>query len=278
MTMKITRTLLFALFATPLYTEAKNLRQKAAESRIDLSSPGLTGDLHREGITSSLDCTLVLTETQFEDGKEEQEWECEIDPLISGQFLELNVHYSPDYKDPEAGLFNSGVTTFHSDRALVSESKVIVRETPKISQKSQGRHGRRLATIGTRNVLVVRIQAKDVSTSPTEEDLAREVFGITNSNDNTNSWNLSSAFNQCSYGNLKLEPAEDGHAKHGVYTVVINQNVRGQRHVDIRNIALDTLRSELGTTDLNSLYDHVMLCLPPGTTTKTGKIQFLGDL
>jgi len=60
-------------------------------------------------------CTLALVETQFEDRTEEHHWECEIDALdndgIGGKFVELNLNFDVDYKDPDFGLLEPGVTT-----------------------------------------------------------------------------------------------------------------------------------------------------------------------
>ena len=39
----------------------------------------------------------------------------------------------------------------------------------------------------------------------------------------------------------------------------------------MRNVILDQLRSDFGSNDLNALYDHIMVCMPHGTLSKSGK-------
>jgi len=221
-----------------------------------------------------LDCTLVLADTQFEDNHDEQHWECEVDSSSDssarGHFLALNLEFNADYKDPVIGIIESGATTLHADGAVLSESKAIIRGAPKLAQKTF-EHNRRLSTTGHRSVLVVRVEASDASTSATEADLAREVFGLGDSNGGTDSFNLSSGFSQCSYDKLTFGPANDGVGTNGVYTVSIGSAVVGQTFGSVRNVVLDKLRDDFGNNDLNALYDHVMVCMPKGTLTKEGE-------
>ena len=218
-------------------------------------------------MSKALDCTLQLSETQFEHGQEEHDWECADD---AGHLIEINVQYAIDYKDRNVGLIESGLTTLHTDDAVIlDDGKAIFRSKPTLAQapKEDRRH---LKTTGSRSVLVVRIEANDASTNPSEEDLARAVFGIENSTVARDAWNFVNGFKQCSYGQLTFEPAKNDNVKDGVYTVTIDQNVQGARNVDIRNAALDSLRSDFGTSDLREFFDHVMFCIPPGTVSKAG--------
>jgi len=236
-----------------------------------------------------LDCTLVLTETQFESNQiqfesnqvqfesniqEEEHWECEVDSSSDssarGHFLALNLEYTVDYKDPVIGLIKSGATTFHADSAVLSESKAIIRGAPKLAQKTF-EHNRRLSTTGHRSVLVVRVEANDASTSANEADLARKVFGLGDSSGETDLFNLSSGFAQCSYDKLTFGPANDSVGTNGVYSVSIGSAVVGQTFGSVRNVVLDKLRTDFGNNDLNALYDHIMICMPPGTVTNQGE-------
>ena len=222
---------------------------------------------------SKINCVLQLVETQFEDKDEEHHWECM--DQSTGRFLDLNVNFDEDYKDSEAGHIESGGTLLHADVAIKSgPNSVLIGGETKLSQIPYENRRRLSKTTGNRSVLVVRVEAKDATTGHTEEDLARDIFGITDSKGQTDSWNLSKAFDQCSYGKLKVEPTEDNRANNGVYTVSINQNVKGKIYTDVKNTILSKLQSELGSLNLNSLYDHVMMCLPQGTVTKSGKISF----
>ena len=217
---------------------------------------------------------MVLAETQFDDNHDEQQWECEVDSSsdssAKGHFLALNLEFSADYKDPVIGTIESGATTLHADGAVLSESKAIIRGAPKLAQKTF-EHSRRLSTTGHRSVLVVRVEGSDASTSATEADLAREVFGLGDSNGGTDSFSLSSGFSQCSYDKLTFGPANDGVGTNGVYTVSIGSAVVGQTLGSVRNVVLDKLRTEFGNNDLNSLYDHIMVCMPKGTVNNQGE-------
>jgi len=66
--------------------------------------------------------------------------------------------------------------------------------------------------------------------------------------------NLKSQYAACSYNALQFVSKKDSRATNGVYEVRIDMSVSG----------LSQLAAELGP--LNGQFDHVMLCLPPGTT------------
>ena len=51
----------------------------------------------------------------------------------------------------------------------------------------------------------------------------------------------------------------------GVVEVEISTNVTGQYDTIIKNAATAALSMLLGIPDLSTTFDHVMLCLPPGT-------------
>ena len=201
---------------------------------------------------------------------EEHQWECADD---NGRLVDINVPYTIDYKDPKTGIIESGMTILHAENVLISDhDKTIFNGEPTLIKGSSPKdHRRLLRTKGTRSILVVCVEANDASTTPSEEDFDREVFGIEDSTGTTDTWNLASALDQCSYGQLTIEPAQNNGVGDGVYTVSIGENVRGARNVDIRNVVLNTLRSDFGTINLNALYDHFMLCMPPGTVSKQGE-------
>ena len=93
---------------------------------------------------------------------------------------------------------------------------------------------RKLKT-GVRTVVVVRIEAKDRRTTPSEARLADKVFGV-----NGDSWNLKSGFNQCSYGQLQFVPLTTNPiiGSDGVYTLKLpNTIVTGADEHDLEDIA-----------------------------------------
>jgi hypothetical protein len=122
---------------------------------------------------------------------------------------------------------------------------------------------RRNLRTGVKTVLVVRIIAKDARTTATEAQLADDIFGT-----NGDGWNLKSGYDQCSYGQLKFEPLTT-HTKvgpDGIYTVSIpNTAVKGVADSKVVNAALAQVTADLGVSP-NLLANHVMFCLPPGTS------------
>ena len=120
---------------------------------------------------------------------------------------------------------------------------------------------RRLRT-GVRTVLVIRIVAKDSTTTATEAQLADEVFGASG-----DVLNLVSGYNQCSYGQLQFKPMTNHRLLRtdGVYTLNLpNTAVIGIDDRVVAAAALDKATLDFGA-QLNTLVDHVMFCLPPGT-------------
>ncbi|KAI2504207.1 Gametolysin peptidase M11 [Fragilaria crotonensis] len=120
---------------------------------------------------------------------------------------------------------------------------------------------RNLATV-VKKVLVLRIQAADASTTASETQLADDVFGAAG-----DVLNLKSQFNQCSYGQLQFEPTTSNAlvGTDGVYTVTLPTTIiTGAADNPIAWAAVDKATAELGT--LTNFADHVMVCMPPGTS------------
>lgn len=125
-----------------------------------------------------------------------------------------------------------------------------------------GQHwDRKLSTTGTKSVLAVRVVAPDASTTSTIAELSDEIFGTSG-----DPINLQTQFEACSGGKLKMRPATDnsGIIQNGVVEVTISRNVGNTDNSIIRNAALEAVKNRLGQ-NLADKFDHVMLCLPPGT-------------
>ncbi len=111
---------------------------------------------------------------------------------------------------------------------------------------------RKLAsTTGVKTMLVVRIVALDSSTTSSEEELSDSWFGT-----NGDPVNLKSQFEACSYNKLSIN-SDIGAV--GVTTVNLDMNITGVASTTVQWAAVDAL----GT--FSNQYDHVMLCIPPGT-------------
>lgn len=122
---------------------------------------------------------------------------------------------------------------------------------------------RSLLTTGTRKVIVIRIVGQDVATTADEAQLADDIFGASG-----DVLNLNSGYNGCSYGQLHLDPLSTNTLieTDGVYTVDLpNTIVAGSDSMVIANAALAQATTDLGESP-QFLADHVMFCLPPGTS------------
>jgi hypothetical protein len=100
------------------------------------------------------------------------------------------------------------------------------------------------------------------------DTLRGDIFGI--GRDST-AVNLKERFNSCSYGQTLMNPfigqTNSGYVvDNGVVEVQISTLVTGQSDSIVKNAATAALSTLLGISDLSTTFDHVMLCLPPGTT------------
>lgn len=129
------------------------------------------------------------------------------------------------------------------------------------------RNRRRLQTraraSGRKTVLVIRVQATNRATSPSESQLASDVFG-----DNGDVNNLRSQYLACSHNKMEFAKAADRDGRstsirNGVVTIHSGTSTSvGDRRM------LSALYGQLQnqfSTDPRNLADFIMFCLPPGT-------------
>jgi hypothetical protein len=122
---------------------------------------------------------------------------------------------------------------------------------------------RHLLSKGRRTVIVIRIVAVDAGTTATEAQLSDDIFGT-----NGDGLNLKTGYNKCSYGQLQFEPLSSNPriGADGVYTVHLrNTYVAGATSGKVYNAALAQATTDLGKSP-HLLADHVMFCIPPGTS------------
>ena len=112
-----------------------------------------------------------------------------------------------------------------------------------------------------RTILVIRIVAKDAATTATEAELSDKIFGA-----NGDAFNLKVAFNQCSHGEMLMQPVSNSKiGPDGVYTVSLpNLEVTGRDASDIVDEAIAKATNDLGIAP-SEFANHVMFCIPPGT-------------
>ena len=175
----------------------------------------------------------------------------------------------------------SGVTTLLVEDAVIADGAI---NAPKGKAKSFGKaeprgrknkknkdkeDERRLAPLAVdeRLVLAIRVIARDASVTATASQLRADIFNV----GDTDGVNLVERINSCSYGKMKITPFNNAvggvSINTGVLEVNINQAVAGADRNAIKNAALAAASSKLGGANLASVFDHVMVCLPPGTAT-----------
>lgn len=179
----------------------------------------------------------------------------------------------------EVGL-KSGEDTIRIVASKKKDGKVKIRNKPTKTTEIKGRNrerktksviepeNRRLAVGGTKTTLVLRaIDAIGVSTSASESVLSDEVFGT-----GEDPVNLKSQYEACSYNQVTFEAATSSTQSGtlttpGVYTVNIENTVSGSERGSIESAMVAEGNNMLGKmhSQYDSQYDHVMLCIPPGT-------------
>lgn len=118
---------------------------------------------------------------------------------------------------------------------------------------------------GNRSVLVVRVKAEDSRTTVSLKELSDSVFGT-----NGDPVTLASQFDACSYGKLTFSPSTyPGTAKGdaiGTTAVSIPMTVEGEDSMVVTNAVTKALNDKFSVENPAELADHVMYCLPSGTT------------
>jgi hypothetical protein len=122
---------------------------------------------------------------------------------------------------------------------------------------------RHLQAAVVKKVLVLRIVASDKQTTATEAELANKIFGASG-----DVLNLKSLYNQCSNGQLQFEPQTNNNliGTDGVYTVSLPTTVvTNAADSTIRDAAVAKASQDFGGVALNTIANHVIVCIPPGT-------------
>jgi hypothetical protein len=237
-------------------------------------------------LSTSDDCTLVYVETEMDltdgsdvdantDDEEETVLECELSPAdaeVVGRIF-VPVKGIPKH---EQDKIKSGVTTLRAGGGLVMEGKLHVPsdasvEFGSIHNSTNPEHRRRQLSkqTGTNKVLVIRTIAQDSKSQDTVNILEDTIFGRFG-----NQVNLMSVYRDCSYGQMTIEPfrgetEEKVNVDYGVVEVQVNQRLVDEDRFDAENFVSEAAIKQLG--DLRSQFDHVMICLPYGTTRDGAK-------
>jgi hypothetical protein len=224
-----------------------------------------------------------LVDYQMMTAEDEGLWVCELqgeDCALAGFEVDSKITVELvgiDWSVLETNNVISGVTTLHSPGAILmngllyippGSSNVVFGELPEENQNNQG--GRKLKTADyssggvSRTVIAVRIIASDVATTSSATEISDNIFAT-----DGDSVNLKTRYEACSYGEITIEPftgisASGVEISNGVVEVHIPNNATATSRESIRNAALSALKALVG--EINIQFDHIMLCLPPGTT------------
>lgn len=128
-----------------------------------------------------------------------------------------------------------------------------------------GRKGRRLAVTGIKDTLVLRVGAPDADTTASLSELSDSVFGTSG-----DPVNLRSQYKACSSNQLDFAPvngmsSSGVQVSNGAYQVSISQTVTGVDNGIVRDAV--TAAGNVALGNMQSQYDHVMQCIPPGTNS-----------
>ncbi len=230
----------------------------------------LQGNGNGNGNGNRKSCVILLKKIHFDDSTEKDEVDCYDSTDMMYTRLSADVEEKVK-KDMKEGKVKSGTTVLNVDgsydingdgRRVLHVSNV---DSITYEDFVPNHHGRRLATTGTKNMLAIRVKAADASTSSSLAQISDNWFGT-----DGDTANLKSQYAACSYGALTCNAASmttstGVDVTDGVYEVTITENVSGADNNVIRNAVVAAGNAALG--NMQSQFDHVMLCLPPGTNS-----------
>ena len=198
----------------------------------------------------------------MEDHSEIEEVDC-FDPS-TGQFAHISDPNAENeiLSEIQSGKISSGETTLMQEGAYFDEEEgsLVITDLENVQYEDGPKTRRKLAsTTGTKEMLALRVIAPDASTTSTENQISDAWFGT-----HGDPVNLKSQYEACSYNKLQINPANTRNISNGVRTISIGNNVIGASSTTIQWSVVWTAWNEFGSLINN--FDHVMLCLPPGTT------------
>jgi hypothetical protein len=215
----------------------------------------LRGNGHRV-LRPQYPCTILRVETQYEEGAAEflssaepqDEFKCALHPSDR----ELAGRHFVDIKGVDtAMLFNvtSGETTMEVQGAIIANGAYTRRRLSR--------------TEGQKKILVVRASTNGGSTISQRSSIVDAIFGTYG-----NTVSMRSQYLGCSHDKLDFAPFEGTtqygyNVQDGILEVSINDDFTGQTRYEAEEGLQKAAEALVG--DLESQFDHVMLCLPPGT-------------
>lgn len=196
----------------------------------------------------------------MEDGSEIESYDC-FDP--STETFHSLPHSRRLSSDFEAGILTSGYNTLMQEGSYFDDIEGSL-NLPDIENIVYGelpeQQRRKLAVTGSKTMLAIRVEGPDSSTTANEAFISDSWFGTSG-----DLVNLKTQYEACSHGKLNIIAAQDSiFTADGVHTVSITQTVIGQSDSVVRTAVVDEVLKDF--PDLSTDFDHVMLCLPGGTS------------
>eukprot|EP00816_Leptocylindrus_hargravesii_P009684 CAMPEP_0196803776 /NCGR_PEP_ID=MMETSP1362-20130617/3256_1 /TAXON_ID=163516 /ORGANISM="Leptocylindrus danicus, Strain CCMP1856" /LENGTH=651 /DNA_ID=CAMNT_0042175603 /DNA_START=64 /DNA_END=2019 /DNA_ORIENTATION=+ len=246
-------------FATAIEgSNARNLRANVNKTKTKI----------KNNRPQSKACLLLLKETRFLDGTNLEEVDCfDSSNGLIAKIKGPNGAQEDFIRRFKNGELKSGKSTLKKNGAYFDEDGNLVLpnlDNLEIGESSENTDKRRLATVvGDKEMLAIRVVAPDASTTSSESEISDSWFGTSG-----DPVNLKSQYAACSYGQLRCEGASKTTStgvtvSDGVYTVELSNTVSGVHRDIVRDWVLTEGDAILGS--IKSQFDHVMLCLPPGT-------------
>jgi hypothetical protein len=177
---------------------------------------------------------------------------------------------------PGAKVSSAGIQIPMGAAATIDDSTESKLPTKLVQAHTLFSHGGRKLQTSTvdKKVLVVRVKTQVATTTASVNELSDSVFGTYG-----DPVNLSTQYDQCSYGKMTFSPTtlnsgDPSLPAPGVYEVEIATS--STDHEVLRGMITDKLNDDFPNTPLPEVswgeldervpFDHVMYCMPPGTS------------
>lgn len=151
----------------------------------------------------------------------------------------------------------TGVILLEGNDGSSKSSKSDRRLRQRNSINKDGRRRLNTSATGTKKMLVIRVIANDATTTPSASKLTNDVF----QDDNC----LKSQYKRCSYNQLDFVQGTGKSVNGGVVNIRLNKNVKGRDKDVVQQEVQNAAKDHFGVINWKDDYDHVMICLPPGT-------------
>jgi len=197
-------------------------------------------------------CTLLVSVTDYDDDREES-YRAECDIAGKLYIVDWSESYVRDLVKKE--IIVSGNSQLDLVNVEIDDKRIRPSEDSKILPRMRVTH--RELNDNTKSMLVVRVIAQDSSSTLSKETLGDKVFGVAG-----DQANLKSQYAACSYNQMNFTPAVYDGVINGVLEISIAQNATNKTASDIQEAVTDAL----GFSGKPYFADHVMYCLPPGTS------------